>query len=169
MKIGELITKSETTGQFRLIDVFGVVTFVAVLLATLTPLLRLIDRENLTLVVTPAAALQVLIHSAVVMLALAYAIYQRKRLQKQAGRRFGVAFCGPTTSEYGPRMKSILTLIGLTCLQLVFVVTQFWSHAITMPRRIQIRFTPWTVLVDRKPTASADQCVNPTRRPFRMM
>ena len=132
MKIGELITKRETTGQFRLIDVFGVVTFVAVLLATLTPLLRLIDRDNLTLVVTPASALQVLIHFAVVMLALAYAIYQRKRLEKKAGRRFGVAFCGPTKSEYGPRMKSILTLIGLICLQLVFVVTQFWSQDILM-------------------------------------
>jgi len=132
MKIGELITKSEPAGQFRLIDVFGVVTFVAVLLATLTPLLRLIDRENLTLVVTPASALQVLIHFAVVMLALAYAIYQRKRLEKKAGRRFGVAFCGPTKWEYWPRMKSILTLIGLICLQLVFVVTQFWSQDILM-------------------------------------
>ena len=138
MKIGELITKSEPAGQFRLIDVFGVVTFVAVLLATLTPLLRLIDRENLTLVVTPASALQVLIHFAVVMLALAYAIDQRKRLEKKAGRRFGVAFCGPMKWEYWIRRNSILTLIGLICLQLVFValildrpvVTQFWSHDI---------------------------------------
>lgn len=138
MKIGELITESEPARQFRLIDVFGVVTFAAVLLATLTPLLRLIDRENLTLVVTPASALQVLIHFAVVMLALAYAIYQRKRLEKKAGRRFGVAFCGPTKWEYWLRRNSILTLIGLICLQLVFValildrpvVTQFWSHDI---------------------------------------
>jgi hypothetical protein len=79
------------------------------------------------------------------MLALAYAIYQRKRLGKKAGRRFGVAFCGPTKWEYWLRMKSIeppkrsvLTLIGLICLQLVFValildrpvLTQFWSHDI---------------------------------------
>lgn len=121
MKIGELITKSEPTDQFRLIDVFRLVTFVAVLLATLTPLLRLIDRKNLTLVVTPAAALQVVIHFAAVMLALSYAIYQRKQLEKQAGRRFGVAFCGPTKSESWPRMKSMFTLMGLICLQLVFV------------------------------------------------
>lgn len=146
MKIGELITKSEPAGQFRLIDVFGVVTFVAVLLATLTPLLRLIDRANLTLVVTPASALPVLIHFAVVMLALSYAIYQRKRLEEKAGRRLGVAFCAPTKWEYwlpsreASGLNSILTLIGLICLQLVFVAlildrpvaTQFWSQDIFM-------------------------------------
>jgi len=140
MKIGELITDSEPAGQFRLIDVFGVVTFVAVLLATLTPLLRLVDRESLTLVFTPASALQVLIHFAVVLLALAYAISQRTRLERKAGSRFGVAFCAGRNGSTGSRPNSILTLIALICLQLIFVAlildrpvaTQFWGHDILM-------------------------------------
>ena len=133
MKIGELIPENETIGQFRLIDALGAVTCVAVLLATLAPLLRLIDRENRTLAVTPAAALHVFVHFAVVMLAIAHAIYQRKRLEKQAGRRFGVAFCGPIEfGVCGPRMKSMLTLMGLIGVQIVFVVAQFLSDDFLM-------------------------------------
>ena len=128
MKIGELITKGVRTGQLRLIDVLGAVTLVAILLATLTPLLRLVDRENLTLVLTPSAGLQVLVHFAGVMLALAYAIYRRMRLEKQAGRRFGVAFCAPAKWEHGPRMRCILTMIGLTCLPFIFILTEFRSQ-----------------------------------------
>ena len=66
------------------------------------------------------------------ILALTYAIYQRKRLEKQAGRRFGVAFCGPTKWESWPRMKSMFTLMGLICLQLVFVVAPFLGQDILL-------------------------------------
>lgn len=132
MKIGELITDSEPLSQFRLIDVFGLVTFVAVFFATLTPLLRLIDLENLTLMVTPAALLHVTIHFAAVTLAIVYAVYRRKRLEKQAGRRFGVAFCLPTKSASSPRMKSMLTLMGLICFQVGSIATHFYRQDISI-------------------------------------
>ena len=131
MKIGELITESEPTGQFRLIDVFGMVTVAAVLLATLTPLLRLMNRD-LSFDVTAAAMMQVVIQVAVVLIAIATAIGRRMQLQKRAGRRFGVAFCGSTKSEYWPRMKSIFVLIGLILIQLVFVAMHFWRQGASL-------------------------------------
>lgn len=114
VRIGELITEKDRQGQqFTLIDVFALMTFVAIVVAGFAPVVRSLstdDQIGFWLILLGEIAL---ISGAVV-----YSLNRRRTLTGISGRRLGVAFYGSASWRYWPVIRSALTMLLLAAFQI---------------------------------------------------
>gem|GEM_PF-5433146 len=92
--------------QLSLLDLFAFMTAVAVLLAILTPIVKLMISGNYSV-----AIIMGVVQIAAIVWAAGHGIAERRRLTKEAGRRLGVAFYGTLAWRWWPRVKSALFLL----------------------------------------------------------
>ncbi len=104
--------------QIRLLDLFALMTLVALVSAMAAPFLRGFDseyRNRLLLVI----GLQLLI----VVGTIVHYARKRKKLLEQSGPKIGAAFCGQWGWRYWPVTKSLLLILLLVFVQIFVAMT----------------------------------------------
>ncbi len=106
-----------TPRQFRLIDVFALVTLAAILCAMAAPFVRTMAEGNLTRLVVV-----VLLQALAAAASIAFLAAGRRALLAKSGRRIGVGYSGSMRWRHGPVFASILRMLLFGGWQLVFAV-----------------------------------------------
>jgi hypothetical protein len=103
--------------QFRIIDLFAVVTLAALLLAMAAPFVRAMtpaSRKRLLVVVTCQLA--------VTAATMTYLAIRRAKLLQKSGRRIGIGYSGAIKWRHWPLFKSIAFMLFLAAAQLALAL-----------------------------------------------
>jgi hypothetical protein len=107
--------------QFRIIDLFAVLTLAALLAAMAAPFLRAMPPDKLTMLLIVALC-QVVVTGGTMI----HAAHRRQQLLDRSGERIGIGYCGAVRWRHWPLFKSILSMVFLAAAQfgvaLVFAV-----------------------------------------------
>jgi hypothetical protein len=127
--------------QFRLLDLFGLMTVVALVAAVAAPVLRSFESEfrNLLFVI---AAMQL----AIIVTTIVYYAKKRKALCDRSGIRLGVGLSGHASWRYWPVVKSVLT--GLIVVAGQVAVAFKVAHDLAQHGFVN---GPFSTLLDRLP------------------
>jgi len=106
--------EGRSSWQFGLIDLFAIVTLAALLSAMAAPHVREMSSENRVWLLV-VAGLQFLVTT----VSFALAMFQRKQLQMNSGRKMGIAPCGVIRWRHWPMVKSILLMLLFATVQLL--------------------------------------------------
>jgi hypothetical protein len=99
--------------QLRIIDLFGLLTLVALLCAMAAPIIRGLGTEY-RIAFLAFGFFQVLITIGL----STWLIRLRAKLLRRSGQRLGIGFCGQIRWKHWPVSKSVLLMVGLAVIQL---------------------------------------------------
>ncbi|MCA9172037.1 MAG: hypothetical protein KDB23_30430 [Planctomycetales bacterium] len=106
------MTDPDNPQQFALIDIFGLMTLVAICAAMLTPFLRVTSLSLSTLFTVLG------VQAVIIMPSVIWATFRRQRIQETAGRRLGVVFTGNIPWRHWPVFKSMAMMVGVAVMQI---------------------------------------------------
>ena len=110
--------------QFRLLDLFAMMTLVAVVSALAAPILRGLDSEY-RLRLLAVVSMQFLI----VLWSVFHYASKRKRLLDEAGSKIGFGFCGQLRWRHWPIARTVLGILYAMLWQLgiaIYISNVFW-------------------------------------------
>lgn len=103
--------------QFRLIDLFAIVTLCALVLAMAAPFLRRVPPdEYVTLFAVGCGQLLT------VVIVMRWAASKRNKLLRKSGARIGIGYCGEIPWKHWPVARSLLTMLFIAMLQVSFAL-----------------------------------------------
>jgi hypothetical protein len=108
--------------QFRIIDLFAVVTLAALLSAMAAPFIRAMTPAGRSQLAT-GLLLQLLVMAATMV----FAAYGRSKLLKKSGQRIGIGYGGAVRWRHWPLLKSIMYTLILVAVQLSLALGYAWQ------------------------------------------
>ncbi len=117
MQTGDLLTDDKKTPQFSLLDLFAAMALLAILLAMFAPWIRWIRPEQrIRLLVSMGVQFFMLMGVA------SFAIYRRRAIVEQGGKRLGIAFFGTAKWSGWLPIRSMLLIVMLAAMQIFIAI-----------------------------------------------